>query len=147
MLVTLTQTLITAAVALLAAYRGALTRTSRLRGLIRADLELLDALPADHPSRPTLTTHVEELVDTLVRREARQFEPILPAGMSFGVHSALAVVMALALLLLGVEAIGLYHPDPPSTEYGWPILTFYGSLMVVFAGFAFRAWRRAHATR
>jgi hypothetical protein len=143
MLVTLTQTLITAAVALLAAYRGALTGTSRLRGLIRADLELRDAFPEDSPTREQLTAHAEKLAGVLMRREARQFEPIIPAGTSFGVHSALTVVMALALLLLGVEAVGLYHPDPPDTDYGWPILAFYGSLMVVFAGCAARAWRRS----
>jgi hypothetical protein len=78
-----------------------------------------------------------------MRREARQFKPILPGGMSFGVHSALTGVMALAVLLLGVEAIGLYHPDPPDTDYGWPILAFYGSLMLIFAGFAARASRRS----
>jgi hypothetical protein len=143
---TLTQTLITAAVALLAAYRGALTRTSRLRGLIRADLELRDAFPEDSPTREKLATHADNLAGALMRREARQFEPIIPTGTSFGVHVALTVVMALAVLLLGAEATGLYHPDPADREYGWPILTFYGALMVVFAGFAFRAWRRSRAT-
>jgi hypothetical protein len=92
----------------------------------------------------TLTTHVEELIDTLVRREARQFEPIIPVGTSFGVHTALTVVMALAVLILGLEAIGLYHPDPPNPQYGWPVPAFYAGLMLLFAGLAFRAWRRAH---
>jgi hypothetical protein len=41
---------------------------------------MLEALPEGHPSRATLTTHVEELIDTLVRREARQFEPLIPVG-------------------------------------------------------------------
>lgn len=63
----LLQTVIPAAVTFLVGYQGALTRTSRLRKSIRADMDLLDALPDGHPSRATLTTHVEELVDTLVR--------------------------------------------------------------------------------
>ena len=108
-------------------------------------MDMLDALPDGHPSRVTLTTHVEELIDTLVRREARQFEPIIPAGTSFGVHSALTVVMALAVLILRIEVIGLYHPDPPNPEYGWPVLAFYAGLMLIFAGLAFRTCRRAHS--
>jgi hypothetical protein len=76
----LLQTVIPAAVTFLVGYQGALTRTSRLRKSIRAEMEMLDALPDGHPSRATLTTHVEELIDTLVRREARQFEPIIPVG-------------------------------------------------------------------
>ena len=106
---------------------------------------MLDARPDGHPSRATLTTHVEELIDTLVRREARQFEPIVPVGTSFGVHAALTVVMALAVLILGLEVIGLYHPGPPNPQYGWPVLGFYAGLMLIFAGLAFRAWRRAHS--
>jgi hypothetical protein len=46
-------------------------------------------------TRATLTAHVEELIDTLVRREARHFEPIIPVGTSFGVRAALTVVMVL----------------------------------------------------
>jgi hypothetical protein len=141
----LLQTVIPAAATFLVGYQGALTRTSRLRKSIRADMDMLDALPEGHPSRATLTTHVEELIDTLVRREARQFEPIIPVGTSFGVHTALTVVMALAVLILGLEVIGLYHPDPPNPQYGWPVLAFYAGLMLIFAGLAFRAWRRAHS--
>jgi hypothetical protein len=141
----LLQTVIPAAVTFLVGYQGALTRTSRLRKSIRAAMDMLDALPDGHPSRATLTTNVEELIDTLVRREARQFEPIIPVGTSFGVHTALTVVMALAVLILGLEVIGLYHPDPPNPQFGWPVLAFYAGLMLVFAGLAFRAWRRAHS--
>lgn len=140
---TLTQTLITAAVGLLAAYRGALTRSSRLRGLIRADLELRESFPEDSPTREALTAHAEKLAGALMRRESRQFKPILPGGMSFGVHSALTGVMAFAVLFVVLEATGLYHSDPAETEWGWPILAFYGSLMLMFAGFAARAWRRS----
>jgi hypothetical protein len=63
-------------------------------------------------------------------------------GTSFG---ALTVVMALAVLILGLEVIGLYHPDPPNPQFGWPVLAFYAGLMLLFAGLAFRAWRRAHS--
>ena len=102
---------------------------------------LPDALPADHPSRVELTEAIGELTGILARRQRRRFQPIVPGGASFGVHSALTVVMALAVLLLGVEALGLYHPEPLDSDYGWP-LAFYGSLLLVFAGFAARAWRR-----
>jgi hypothetical protein len=142
----LLQTLIRRRSPFLVGYQGALTRTSRLRKSIQADTDMLEALPEDHPSRATLTTHVEELIDTLVRREARQFEPLIPVGTSFGVHAALTVVMVLAVLILGLEEPGLYHPDPPNPpQYGWPVLAFYAGLMFVFAGLAFRAWRRAHS--
>jgi hypothetical protein len=114
----LLQTVIPAAVTFLVGYQGALTRTSRLRKSIRADMDMLDALPEGHPSRAALTAPVEELNDTLVRREARQFEPLIPAGTSFGVHAALTVVMVLAVLILGLEVTGLYYPDPPNPDYG-----------------------------
>jgi hypothetical protein len=140
----LLQTVIPAAVTFLVGYQGALTRTSRLRKSIRADMDMLDALPEGHPSRAALTAHVEELIDTLVRREARQFEPLIPAGTSFGVHAALTVVMVLAVLILGLEETGLYRPDRPNPDYGWPVLAFYAGLMLIFAGLAFRAWRRTH---
>jgi hypothetical protein len=117
----LLQTVIPAAATFLVGYQGALTRTSRLCKSIPADMDMLDALPEGHPSRATLTTHIEELIDTLVRREARQFEPIIPVGTSFGVHAALTVVMVLAVLILGLEEPGLYHPDPPNwTSPRWP---------------------------
>ena len=49
----LLQTVIPAAVTFLVGYQGALTRTSRLRKSIRADMEMLDALSEGHPSRAT----------------------------------------------------------------------------------------------
>jgi hypothetical protein len=49
----LLQTVIPAAVTFLGGWQGALTRTSRLRKSIRADMEMLDALPEGHPSRAT----------------------------------------------------------------------------------------------
>jgi hypothetical protein len=143
----LTQTLITAAVALLAAYRGALTRSSRLRGLIRADLELRDAFPEDSPTREKLTGHAEKLAGALMRREARQFEPIVPAGVSLGVHAAVTGILALAVTFSVLEVTGLHHAEPMTREEWGPALATYGGLMLLFAWFAFRAWRRAHAAR
>jgi hypothetical protein len=69
------QVAVPAAVALLVAYQGAISRTIRLRRDIKADVELLAALPADHPSRPVLEAHIERLVGALVQREARRFDP------------------------------------------------------------------------
>jgi hypothetical protein len=47
----LLQTVIPAPVTFLVGYQGALTCTSRLRKSIRADMDMLDALPDGHPSR------------------------------------------------------------------------------------------------
>ena len=108
-------------------------------------MDMLDALPDGHPSRATLTTHVEELIDTSSGVKPGRSNPSSLWGTSFGVHAALTVVMALAVLILGIEVIGLYRPDPPNPQYGWPVLACYAGLMIVFAGLAFRAWRRAHS--
>jgi hypothetical protein len=48
------QTVIPAALTALVAGQAAITRTIRLRRLIRANVDLLGTLPADHPSRATL---------------------------------------------------------------------------------------------
>jgi len=47
----LLQTVIPAPVTFLVGYQGALTCTSPLRKSIRADMDMLDALPDGHPSR------------------------------------------------------------------------------------------------
>jgi hypothetical protein len=81
----LLQTVIPAAVTFLVGYQGALTRTSRLGKSVRADMDMLDAFPDGHPSRATLTAHVEELIEccTAVRRAVAglsgRFGPILRA--------------------------------------------------------------------
>jgi hypothetical protein len=143
----LLQTVIPAALAFLVAYQGGVTRTSRLRSIIRANVELLGSLPADHPSRTTLTAHIEELVDTLVRRERRRFEPITPAGSSFGACVTITMVALLGIILMAAEATGVYVPEPPTRGDRWWGMAFYAVLAVCFAGFALKAQRREHPKR
>ena len=71
--------------------RVAITRTGRLRRTIQANVALLGTLPADHPSREDLAAHIEELVDTLVLREQRQFEPMTWIVAWIGVWGYLTV--------------------------------------------------------
>jgi hypothetical protein len=71
----LLQTVIPAVLAALVGSRVTVTLIGRLRRTIQVNIELLDKLPADHPSREDLYEHVEELVDTLVWREQSQFDP------------------------------------------------------------------------
>jgi hypothetical protein len=71
----LLQTVIPAAVTFLDGYQGALTRTSRLRKSIRADMDMLHALPDGHPSRapsPGRPYATWSLAPTLPRRPARR---------------------------------------------------------------------------
>ena len=76
----LLQTVIPAAVTFLVGYQGALTRTSRLRKSIRADMDMLDALPEGHPSRATLTTPVTSAaVQPLTLRPASSWRSCSPA--------------------------------------------------------------------
>jgi hypothetical protein len=140
----LLETAIPAALGFVAAYQGGLTRTSRLHSMIRANLELVDKLPAEHPSRGTLTAHVKEQVDTLVRRQRRQFEPFTRAGVSFGVNVGFTVVTLLGILVATLELTGTWHPDPEPRSQGDKlfILGFYAALTVCFAGLAFKAWRQ-----
>jgi hypothetical protein len=145
----LAQYLIPAAVAVLLAYQGALTHTSRLRRHIKADIDLLadlpDALPPDHPSRVELTGAIGEQTKTLARRRRGQLQAMVPGGVSFGVNVALAVVLAGAVTIGVLEATGLSHSEPLTREEWWQALAFYAALMVGFAGLALRAWRRARS--
>jgi hypothetical protein len=136
------QTVIPAALAFLVAYQGGLTRTSRLRSTIRANVELLDKLPAGHPSREALTAHIEELVNTLIRRQRRRFEPITRAGMSFGANVTGAMVALLGVVVMVLEATGVREPEPLTRQDMQWALAFYAGLAVCFAVFAFKAWRR-----
>jgi hypothetical protein len=130
----LLQTVIPALLTAVVAGRIAITRTGRLRSTIRANVELLGTLPADHPSRATLKVHIEELVGTLVRREAGQFEPITPTAALIGVNAVVA-----AIGLLGTTFI-VIDPLPRSARMagvsGLAVLT------VCFAGSTFWAWRQ-----
>jgi hypothetical protein len=142
----LLQTVIPAVLAFVVAYQGGLTRTSRLRSIIRANVQLLDSLPADHPSRATLTAHIEELVGTLVRRQRRRFEPITPAGASFGANVVGTLLMLLVVFAWALQMAGVWVPDPdpePTARADqWIAMAFYVFLALCFAGFAFKAWRR-----
>jgi hypothetical protein len=109
---------------IMVAGRVAITRTGRLRKVIRENIDLLGTLPDDHPSRATVETHIEELVDRLIRREQRLFEPITPPGTSFGVNVALAGVMVLGVCAMMLAATGVWDPvatarrRPPPTRAG-----------------------------
>jgi hypothetical protein len=65
------------------------------------------------------------LIGTLVRREGRQFQPITPAGSSFGINAALAVLALVGAVLMGVEAAGLHQPQPLERDDMWLGLGFY----------------------
>jgi hypothetical protein len=138
------QTVIPAALAALVAYQGGLTRTTRLRAMIRANVDLLGTLPADHPNRATLEAHIGELVDVLVRRQRRRFEPFTRAGVSFGANATAALMLLGAMGGLTLEQIGVLHaasePMPPEDQ--WRFIGFYTAVGLCLAFFAFRAWRR-----
>ena len=138
---TLVQTLITAAVPVLLASQGVLTRTSRLRKSIRADLDMLDALPADHPSRATITTHVQGQIDKLVRREARKFTDAGPLGAGFGIAATIAVFLLLTATWGAATTSGLYIPEPSSPGEDWTTIAWSAGIAVLCAGLAVRAWR------
>jgi hypothetical protein len=112
------QTVIPAVLAALVAYQGGLTRTTRLRGMIRANVDLLGTLPADHPSRATLEAHIGELVDVLVRRQRRRFEPFTRAGVSFGANATAALFLLGGMGGLALEEIGVL---PASSEPKSPL--------------------------
>jgi hypothetical protein len=135
------QTVIPAALTALVAGRVAITRTGRLRKVIHQNIDLLGTLPADHPSRATVETHIEELVDRLVRREQRQFEPITPPGTSFGVNVTVAGFGLLGVAILAAEAIGVYHASPLEGRDLWEAMAFYGAVAVLCAIFAVKAHR------
>jgi hypothetical protein len=137
-------TVIPAALTFLVGYQGGLTRTSRLRSMIGANLDLLDRFPADHPNRATLEAHNGKLVDMLVRRQWRQFEPFTRAGVAFGANATLAILMVGVVAGMILQATGVWHAsDEPMTRgESWAGAGFYGAVGLCFAWFAFRAWRR-----
>jgi hypothetical protein len=145
----LLETVIPAALAFLAGNLGILSRTGRLRSTIRANLDLLDKLPADRPSRATLEAHNGELIDLLVRRQRRRVEPFTRAGMSFGAYTAFTVVMLLAFLA-ALQIAGVWHPAPDPKPMDWSVLITYAILAAIFAAFALKALlqqRREHPTQ
>jgi hypothetical protein len=140
----LMQAVIPAVLAFVVAYQGGLTRTSRLSSMIRNNADLLDKLPADSPSRAKLTAQNDDLVDTLIRRQRRQFEPITRSGWSLGANTTAAVIAVLGMIYSGSLLTGLYHPDPEPRSQGdlWFDLQFYAILTASCAFLAYRAWRR-----
>src|SRR5687767_11353527 len=112
--------------------------------MIRADVELLDKLPAGHPSREALTGHIEMLVYKLVRRERRQAQPFTETGVTFGVTAAIAGIFLLGAIVGALEAVGWYtsEPDPETREYAWMEWASPLVIGLVCAWFALRAWRR-----
>jgi hypothetical protein len=142
---TLLATVIPAVLTFLVGYQGGLTRTSRLRSMIGANLDLLDRLPAEHPNRVTLEAHNGKLIAMLIRRQWRQFEPFTRAGVSFGANATLTVLMAGVTTGMVLQAIGVWRAgggDPMTRGESWGAAAFYGVVGLCFAWFAFRAWRR-----
>jgi hypothetical protein len=66
---TVVPVVISAALTLLLAYRGAISRTSKLYSAICDNAGLLDKLPADHPRRARLKAHNGTLLDILTWRQ------------------------------------------------------------------------------
>ena len=89
------QTVIPAAVTFLLGYQGALTRTSRLRKSIRADLDMLDALPDDHPSREALTRHSGSRSTRSSAGRRGSSAHAGPLGAGFGIAATIAVFLLL----------------------------------------------------
>jgi hypothetical protein len=123
----LLQTVIPAVLTALIAGRVAITLTGRLRSTIQANVELLDKLPADHPSREDLYEHVEELVDTLVWREQCQFDPTtwIRAWIGFWVMSA-----AIGLVGANLMATGLAMDPLPRPAWAVGLGAFWALVLV-----------------
>jgi hypothetical protein len=128
------QTVILATLPVLVAGRVAITRTGRLRKVIRANVELLGKLPADDPTREALAAHVRELVDVLAWREYQQFHPLASSGPSFRVVVPLTVAGLLWGVLLLAGLTGAYRPESPSPTALWLVVALYAALTVATVG-------------
>jgi hypothetical protein len=121
----------------LVAGRVTITRSGRLRRTIQANVGLLGTLPADHPSREDLATHIEELVDRLVMREQRQFEPMTLIAVWIGFWALHAVIGLFGITLM------LMDPLPRSARaagFGAFTVTVVFSVITAIAGFV--RWRQ-----
>jgi hypothetical protein len=129
---------IPAALALLVAYRGAISSTSRLISAIRVNVELLDKLPADDPTRAKLEARNGELVNVLTWRQRQQFHPLaLRTGPRFRLVVPLTVVMVLLWVALMLAWFaGGYRPESLTPETLWLALAFYVTAMVAMVGLA-----------
>jgi hypothetical protein len=142
---------IPAAVGFLIAYQGALSRTGRLRRNVKADVELLAALPAEHPSREQLAGHVGKLVDELIWREERQYFPVVSWlryrfgfvwFVAFTVAMVAGVVWAV-LVATGVLPPGWFLGDRPTA---WVAALVWGGLAAVFVYITVSTWRERRET-
>jgi hypothetical protein len=128
---TVISTVIPAALALLIAYRGAISSTSRLISAIRVNVELLDKLLADDPSRAKLEARNGELIDVLTWRQHQQFHPLtMPAGLPIWTVIPLAVALLLWGALVVAALTGAYRPESPAPEALWSLVTVYAALLV-----------------
>jgi hypothetical protein len=126
---TVISTVIPAVLALLGVYRGAISSTSRLIRAIRVNVELLDKLSADDPTRAKLEARNGKLVDVLMWRQHRQFTPLVSRwSLPF------AVPFTVAALLWGVLIVGAltgtYRPESPAPEALWLLVAVYAALLV-----------------
>jgi hypothetical protein len=131
------QTVIPAIATALVAGRVTITRTGLLRRTIQANVELLGTLPAGHPSREDLATHIEDLVDTMVVREQRQFEPMTLIAAWIGFWALHAVIGLFGITLM------LMDPLPRSARaagFGAFTVAVVFSVVTVIAGFV--RWRQ-----
>jgi hypothetical protein len=100
----------------------AITRTGRLRKVIRANVELLDKLPADHPNRARLEAENGELVDLLTWRLHQQFHP-LSSPWTFRLAPVLLAVAALGwAALLAAGLTGAFQPESPTALWSVVII-------------------------
>jgi hypothetical protein len=139
---TVVPVVISAALTLLLAYRGAISRTSKLYSAICDNAELLDKLPADHPRRATLKAHNGTLLDILTWRQYQQFHPLAPPASlaplparprldRFVPLLILAGLLEVAYLLGGLT--GVYRLVVPP-ELLWSALVFYAIITVAMVG-------------
>jgi hypothetical protein len=122
------QIVLPAVLAALVAGRVAITRTGRLRRTIQANVALLDTLPADHPSRDDLASHLVELVDTLVLREQRQFSPMPWIWPVIGACAYIAVFGLAGIALMAMD------PLPRSARVG--LSSGFAVIVLFSVGFA-----------
>ena len=119
----------------------AVTRTGRLRKDILANLDLLGRLSAEHPNRAALEAKNGELVGVLARRQRRRYGPFMPAGVSFGIYTGLAIValvFAGATALIAAGVLPATPSDPATPGDQWAAAAF---LLICAAGLAvFAVW-------
>ena len=141
----LLQTVIPIVLTALIAGQVAITRTGRLRADIRTSIDLLGKLPAGHPSRATLEANIGELVDVLVRRQRRRFEPFTRAGVWFGMNLAAAGIALTAVSSTMLQATGIWRTESAEQlAFGdhWVGVGFYSALTFLSGLLAYQAVHR-----